>query len=62
MLKKVEVKAEPKKTTRRENPYKTGSTGYIAYECGYMDALEDVKKLLDPDNMKYTLSSEEWNK
>lgn len=60
MLKKAEIKAEPKKPIKRENPYKIGSTGYIAYESGYLDALEDVKKLLDPDNVKYTLTSEEW--
>lgn len=29
----------------KNNPWKVGSTAYIAYECGYSDALEEVQKI-----------------
>ena len=58
MIEKIEVKAVPTKPVRRENQYKKGSTGYFAYESGYLDALEDMKKLLDPDNVRYITMEE----
>lgn len=61
-MNRVEVKAEPIKPVARNNPYKVGSACYIAYESGYTDALEDMKKLMDPKNMKMTIigTTEEW--
>ena len=32
------------------NPYSKGSPCYIAYECGYTDALEDVKEINEHDD------------
>ena len=35
---------------RRENPYKLGSSCYIAYEAGYMDAIEDVNRMMEEES------------
>ena len=37
---------------RRLNPYRHGSQCYLAYEMGYMDAIYDVKKVME--------ETEEW--
>lgn len=34
----------------KRNPYREGGPCFLAYEQGYMDAIEDVKKMLNGVN------------